>query len=67
MHRIHPGKLSILFVAVALLLTLATFTTLAYLGDLNLDDLVNSSDIAILLQSFGSDQIMNQPITDLPT
>ena len=56
MNRIHPGKLSTLIFAVALLLILATFTTLAYLGDLNLDGLVNGSDIAILLQSFGTDQ-----------
>ena len=56
MHRIHPGKLSILFVAVVLLLILATFTTLAYLGDLNLDDLVNGYDISILLASFGTYQ-----------
>lgn len=56
MLRINFSRITIIAIVVVLLLVITIFSALAYIGDINLDDIVNGSDLALIEQSLGTYQ-----------
>jgi hypothetical protein len=67
MPRTNLTKLAAATIGVVLLFASMTVGALAYIGDINLDDIINSSDLNIIKQTLGTDSLDTgfNPFADL--